>query len=308
MIVVFGSINLDLVTRVGRFPRAGETIEGSSFGIYAGGKGANQALAAARAGATVRLFGAVGRDGFAEPALAWLAAGGVDLAGVLRVDGATGCATILVDDAGENCIAVVAGANALADPGAVPDSALGPSTLLVLQQEVPPQANAALLARARSLGARAMLNAAPAGELDPRLLGLLDVLIVNEGEASILSRVLGWPTEPEGFASAAIELHAALSVVVTLGAQGALAADHRGLWRAAAAAVEVVDTTGAGDAFVGALAAAIERGDEIGAALRFGVAAGSLACTKAGAQTALPSREAVEAALPSVTVARAVAW
>jgi ribokinase len=308
MIIVFGSINLDLVTRVDRFPRVGETVVGLSFATYPGGKGANQALAAARAGAAVRLFGAVGDDTFADLALASLAAEDVDLWGVSRVAAATGSAAIMVDAAGENCIAVVAGANSHADPSAVPDAALTGGNWLVLQQEVPASANASLLERAGRLGTRVLLNAAPAREFDPQVLGLLDVLVVNEGEAALLGRRLRWPTEPDRFATAAIELQNALSVVVTLGAQGALAADQRGLWRAAPPAVEVVDTTGAGDAFVGAFAAAIERGGKIGAALRFGVAAGSLACMKSGAQTSLPSREAVEAALPSVTVAQAAAW
>ena len=308
MIVVFGSINLDFVTRVDRFPRLGETVAGRSFVTHPGGKGANQALAAARAGAAVRLFGAVGDDAFADLALERLGEEDVDLWGVARVKAATGSATIMVDAVGENCIAVVPGANARADPSAVPDAALTGGNWLVLQQEVPASANASLLQRAGRFGTRVLLNAAPAGEFDPQVLGLLDVLVVNEGEAAILGGVLGWPTEPERFARAAIQSHDGLSVVVTLGAHGALAADRRGLWRATAPAIEVIDTTGAGDAFVGAFAAATEHGDELGAALRFGVAAGSLACMKAGAQAALPSREAVRAALPSVTVARASAW
>jgi ribokinase len=149
MIVVFGSINLDLVTKVPRFPAPGETVGGGSFATYPGGKGANQALAAARAGASVRMYGAVGRDAFAEPALALLSKGGVDLAGVARVAAPTGCATIMVDALGENCIAVAAGANTFADPDAVPDGALGSGTTLILQHEVSGEANAALIARMR---------------------------------------------------------------------------------------------------------------------------------------------------------------
>src|SRR5439155_5459724 len=140
MIVVFGSINLDLVTRVARFPAPGETIGGASFATHPGGKGANQALAAARAGASVRMYGAVGRDVFAEPALALLAEGGVDLQGVARVAAPTGCATVLVDARGENCIAVSPGANALADPNAVPDDVLGSEAIVILQHEVSAEA------------------------------------------------------------------------------------------------------------------------------------------------------------------------
>src|SRR5256885_1270143 len=146
MVIVFGSINLDLVTRVGRFPAPGETIGAESFATYPGGKGANQALAAARAGASVRLYGAVGTDAFADSPLALLAVGGVDLHGVVRAAAQTGTATILVDADGENCIAVAAGANTLADPETVPDSVLTRGTVLVLQHEVPDQADAVLIA------------------------------------------------------------------------------------------------------------------------------------------------------------------
>ena len=137
MVVVFGSINLDLVARVARLPRPGETLAGSSFATSPGGKGANQALAARRAGAVVALFGAVGRDAFAAPALALLDEAGIDLAGVRATDAATGVALIHVDDAGQNAITVVPGANALARAADVPDAVLGPATMLMLQFETP---------------------------------------------------------------------------------------------------------------------------------------------------------------------------
>ena len=302
MIIVFGSINLDLVTRVERFPKPGETIAGSSFAIYPGGKGANQALAASRAGARVRMIGAVGRDAFADPALELLAAGGVDVSGIARVDGATGCATIMVDEAGENCIALVAGANAHLDPASVADEELTPTTLLVLQQEVSARANATLLERAHRLGARILLNAAPARPVSRDVVAQLDFLVVNELEAVTLGGAFGWPLEAEPFARAAVGSHAALTIVVTLGAQGALAVNREQMWRVHAPAVDVVDTTAAGDAFVGAFAASLKRGNELSHALRFGVAAGSLACTAHGAQSALPDRAAIDALLPSVTL------
>ena len=301
MIVVFGSINLDLVTRVDRFPAPGETIAGLSFAMHAGGKGANQALAAARAGARVRIYGAVGRDEFAASALAPLAAGGVDLAGVARLDAPTGCATILVDRRGENCIAVVAGANAGADPHAVPDSALGRDAVLVLQQELPTAANASLLQRAHRLGARTLLNAAPSRLLSLDLLRLLDVLVVNESEATAIAGAAGWPVKPEAFVRAAVSAYPTLSVVVTLGAKGAVARDGNALWRVAAPKVQVIDTTGAGDAFVGCLAAALDRVEDFVDALRMATAAGSLACTGAGAQSALPGRAAIASLLPAIT-------
>jgi ribokinase len=287
MIIVFGSINLDLVTRVARFPAPGETVGDASFATYPGGKGANQALAAARAGASVRMYGAVGRDAFAEPALALLLAGGVDLGGVARVAAPTGCATILVDAHGENCIAVASGANALADSNAVPDSVLTPQTVVVLQHEVPARANAGLIVRARRLGARVVLNAAPARPLPIELLRQVDVLVVNEAEApAAVPPVADVPK---------------LAVAITLGEQGAMLRFDGTTLSAPAPEVGVVDTTGAGDAFVGALAAALDDGAKLADALRFGVAAGALACTMPGAQPALPRREAIIAALRFVT-------
>jgi ribokinase len=302
MVIVFGSINLDLVTRVARFPAPGETIGAESFATYPGGKGANQALAAARAGAAVRMYGAVGTDTFADAALALLAAGGVDLEGVKRAAAPTGCATILVDGHGENCIAVASGANALADPEAVPDSVLAPGTVVVLQHEVPAHANAVLIARAHRAGARIILNAAPARPLPIELLRQIDVLVVNETEAAALAAQHGWRVTAHAFATAAIAVTLpTFAVVVTLGKAGALAASGTDTIRVHAPDVEAVDTTGAGDAFVGALAAAIDARAPLPDALRAAVVAGSLACTAAGAQPALPRREAIATASRLVT-------
>jgi len=301
MVIVFGSINLDLVCRVARFPVPGETISGSSFSTFPGGKGANQALAAARAGASVRLFGAIGNDAFAPAATALLVSGGVDIQGVAKVDAPTGCATILVDDLGENCIVVVAGANAMADPRTVPDAALTAQTVLVLQQEVDGAANTALIARTRRAGARIILNAAPAHPISRELLRAIDMLVVNESEASALATVLGWTATPRAFASSATNAAPGLAVILTLGAAGALWVSAAQTLRTTAPEVHVVDTTGAGDAFVGTLAAAIDAGAPPAVALRRAVAAGSLACTAHGAQPALPDRAAVDALLPTVT-------
>jgi ribokinase len=303
MVLVFGSINLDLVCRVARFPSPGETVAGSSFSMFPGGKGANQALAAARAGAgtSVRMFGAVGNDVFASAATATLIADGVDVAGVATVDLPTGCATVLVDDEGENCIVVVAGANAKADPSAIADAVLTSTTLVVLQQEVDLAANASLIARAHRAGARVVLNAAPAHPLALDLLRQIDILIVNEAEASTLGRGLGWGTAPREFALSATTAAPGLAVALTLGAAGALWIAAGTAVRVAAPMVRVLDTTGAGDAFVGALVAALDTGARPVIAMRRAVAAGSLACTVHGAQAALPDRAAIDALLPSVT-------
>jgi ribokinase len=302
MVVVFGSINLDLVTRVARFPTPGETLAAESFAMYPGGKGANQALAATRAGSTVRLFGAVGRDALADPALELLRAGGVDLGGVARVAERTGCATILVDAHGENCIVVAAGANAHADPETVPDAALTSTTILVLQHEVPEPANAALIARARRLGARIVLNAAPARPLAIELLRQVDVLVVNETEAAALAAAHGWPTGAAEFANSAAAISPRLAIGVTLGSKGAIVGVDGGLFSATPPRLEVVDATGAGDAFVGVLAAELDRGSTLRDALGCAVAAGTLACTIAGAQPSLPDRAVIDAWLPFVSV------
>ena len=300
MVVVFGSINLDLVSRVERFPAPGETLTGSAFATFPGGKGANQALAAARAGADVSLYGAVGRDLFADRALELLAAGNVDLAGVARVDDATGCASILVDAQGENCIVVVPGANALADPICVPEEILAPETVVVLQREVPAAANEALIRRARHKGSRIVLNAAPARPLSMEVLRMVDVLIVNQDEAAALASQLGWPGAAEAFARATGRA-GTIAAIVTLGDQGAVCQFGDETHYVTAPAVSVVDTTGAGDAFVGALAAALDAGCALPDAPRRAVAAGTLACTSRGAQPSLPYRSAIEALLPSVT-------
>ena len=287
MIIVFGSINLDLVARVARLPLPGETIAGSAFEALPGGKGANQALAARRAGAEVAMAGAVGNDSFAEKALAGLVAASVDLAWVRRIAARTGVALIHVDDSGQNAITVVSGANAMAEGAVVPDAALGPGTTVVLQLEVPVAQVGKIAARARRGGARVVLNAAPALALPLALLAALDVLVVNAIEAASLADALDLPRAPEAFAAGA-HRRFGVSVVVTLGPRGVIAAVDRSLLSAGAPAVDVVDTTGAGDAFVGVLAAALDRGTDWTAAIAEGIAAGSLACTASGAQPALP--------------------
>ena len=301
MVVVFGSINLDLVTRAARLPSPGETVTGSGFASYPGGKGANQALAAARAGAAVRLYGAVGRDLGADSALALLRAGHVDVDGVHVVAAPTGCATILVDDAGENAIVVVPGANGEVDAALVPDDVLTPCATLLLQNEIPASANLALIKRATQSGARIMLNAAPARTLAKDTLAAIDTLIVNQTEAAALGQALHWPQDAAAFAAAAAAEIDGLEVVVTLGGAGALSTRGHDEIRVMAPPVAVVDTTGAGDAFVGAYAAALDAGDDRALALRTASAAGSLACTMHGAQPALPLRAAIDALLLSVT-------
>jgi len=292
MIVVFGSINVDLVAQVARMPAPGETLAGHAFAMAPGGKGANQALAASRAGAMVALYGAVGRDAFGSNALANLEASGVDLSGVVATDTPTGVALIHVDARGENAITVIAGANGDARATQVPDAALDPGNTLLLQLEVPASEVMLLARRARDLGARVLLNAAPAAEASDDLLRLVDILLVNETEAAGIGAALGLPTAPDPFARA-VSARYPCAVVVSLGPRGAMAVRGDEHLVIAAPPTAVVDTTGAGDALVGAFAAALDRRATLRQALAEGVAAGSLACAGRGAQAALPDRSAI---------------
>ena len=293
--IVFGSINLDLVFPLDRLPGPGETLLGPAARIEPGGKGANQAVAAARDGARVLMAGAVGRDALAEGALAGLVAAGVDLRRVARVDAATGCASVCTDARGLNQIAVGAGANLLARAGQVEDAALGPGATLLAQMETDPAETAALIRRARARGARVVLNLAPARPLDADALRAVDLLVVNESEAAWLAGHLGAAADAAGLRAAL-----GVGVVRTLGAEGAEYAaigPGGGEGRVPARPVRVVDSTAAGDCFTGVMAAALERGAPLrGALLRASVAAG-LCCTRAGSQGSLPTAAEVDAAL-----------
>ncbi len=294
MIIVFGSINLDLVATVERLPNAGETLTARSFATSPGGKGANQALAARRAGSSVAMMGAVGRDAFADPAVALLRVDGVDVSGVQAVDAPTGVALIHVDARGENAITVVAGANARTLADWVSDTALDASTIIVMQFEVPLREVDALARRAHAAGSRVILNAAPAQALSADLLGQIDVLIVNETEAETISGALDLAAAPMQFVGQ-YRTRFGRDAIVSLGPRGLVASAPTGTITIAAPTVTVVDTVGAGDALVGALAAALDRGTPWMRALREAIAAGSLACTQGGAQPSLPQRHAIAA-------------
>ena len=293
MIVVFGSINIDLVTRAERIPGPGETVLGGDYVTIPGGKGANQALAARRAGASVKMVGAFGADDFAKTALSLLRADGVDLSFSRETAKPTGAAFITVDTKGENAIVLAAGANALARAAQLESVAFGAGDLLLLQREVPiPEIEAAAtLARAR--GAKVALNAAPAGAVSPALMQALDYLIVNEHEVEIVGAALGLSGNPIEIARD-INANHGLVTLVTLGAVGGVAFKGSEEFHFSAPSVTVVDTTAAGDAFVGAFAAALDAGVTFGVALQRGLAAGSLACTKAGAQPSLPYAPEIE--------------
>jgi ribokinase len=288
MIVVFGSINIDLVTPVERLPGPGETVLGPGYALHPGGKGANQALAARRAGADVVLVGATGRDRFSDTALALLTADGVDLDHVAQVDQPTGAAFIATDREGANQIIVAAGANAAVRPDALRQLELAAEDILLLQREVPEEACLEAARAMKRAGGRVILNLAPAEAPSAALLDQLDMLIVNEHEAMVLAQALGWPEHDPDAIARRLDGERRIATIATLGAAGVVAWIDGARHRFEAPQVAVVDTVAAGDSFAGAFAAALAAGKEMGAALRDGLAAGSLACTRRGAQPSIP--------------------
>lgn len=292
MIIVLGSINIDMVFQVDELPRPGETVIAGSYETLNGGKGANQALAAARSGLKVMLVGCVGNDATTTRMLRFLRRDGVAVSGVgKREDVPTGCAVIHVDDKGENQIVVASGANRCVETGQIPDEVLYEGNVLLSQMELPLEVVKDVMRRGRQGGATTILNYAPARSYDEELLSYVDYLIVNEVEIAQIAKSAGFDEAmpPQDMARHLAEKHGG-TYVVTLGAKGALAAQPDGqVFMADALAVEdVVDRTGAGDAFCGLFAACIHAGMDVADALRWGCAAGSLTCTKKGAQSACP--------------------
>jgi ribokinase len=280
-VCVVGSANLDLVATAARAPAPGETVLGHSYAEHAGGKGLNQAVAAARSGANTAFVGALGADEAGARLQHVLESDGIDHAGVDILDGVpTGRALITVGDDGENSIVVVPGANAAVVVGSIPDA------LVVLAQlEIPLDAVADAFRLARSAGATTVLNPAPAAELPDVLLSLTDIVIPNQHELSLLG------------GSEHLLRRGPRAVIVTLGREGAMWFSATGSTEIPPLPVEPVDTTGAGDAFCGAFCARLAAGDPIGTALSWAAVAGALATTVAGAVPSLPHTAAIQAAL-----------
>ncbi len=305
MIVVFGSLNVDFVMSVRRLPQPGETVIGGDYFLVPGGKGANQALAAARAGgARVAMVGQVGQDEWGEFAVKLLAEAGVDLSCLGRAEKATGCASIWVDEHGENAITVASGANFEARAAQVPDSWLGPDTWLVLQMEVTPQENWALVERASARGAKIVLNVAPAAPVPAQALAGVDVLIVNRVEAAMIAGAAGSASEDPAVVARELARQYQLTCITTLGAQGVIAHGPDGGWAADPLAVEAVDTTGAGDNFTGALAASLQGGARLPEALRRASVAAGICCTVRGTQSSFPRAEQIDLRLGELPPAR----
>ena len=287
-IVVVGSVNLDLVVTVPALPRAGETVLADGYHEFVGGKGGNQAVAAARLGRRVAFVGHVGSDEAGTTVRSALASEGVDVASLTPVEGPTGRAFVHVDESAENQIIVVGGANAVLTADVVSAaSALSDAVVVVAQLEVP--LDAVLEAGRRTSGVF-VLNPAPAQSLSSELLSLVDVLVVNEGEFEV---VTGSPVSPDALVAPSLPDR----VVVTLGGRGALVRDGSTVVSVEAPQVDVVDTTGAGDTFVGALADALARQVPFADAARWAVGAASLSTQALGATSGMPRAEEVSALL-----------
>lgn len=289
-VVVVGSINADLMVTVARHPAPGETLPGSGGQISPGGKGANQALAAARVGASVTLLGAVGTDAYADEALRLLH-DSVDLTGVKQVDGVTGLAIVAVDNAGENSIIVIFGANAEVDGDYIESHSqtIRSASVVVIQGEIPAESNAVVCALLTDSDTRIILNLAPVIAMSADVIRAANPLVVNEHEGALTLEQLCGETDARTPAKISAALYAAgvKSVVMTLGAQGALVTTELGQQSVPSPAVDVVDTTGAGDAFVGALAAHLVAHPQASLyqAAAFACTVGARACTGHGAQS-----------------------
>lgn len=292
MIIVFGSITVDLITPVKALPRVGETVLGGDYAIIPGGKGANQALAAALGaapGQSVAMIGTIGPDAWGPVSLEHLRKAGVDLTLVGTGKRHTACGFISVDADGQTLITVSPGANmeTRADALANLRTPLKPSDWLMLQMEVPLEENWRALKAAKAAGARTVLNLAPAMPIDDAILAALDILIVNQPEAQFISDRLSLATNNPLDIARTLATRFSLTCVATLGEEGSLAVEPTGqAWRVGRPNVTVIDTTGAGDAYTGYLIAALDRATPLPEAMGFASTAASLSCETRGAQTA----------------------
>ncbi|NWG17632.1 MAG: ribokinase [Chloroflexi bacterium] len=286
-IAVLGSLHLDILVNAPSRPRTGETLAGSRWWLQAGGKGGNQAAQAARLGGDVYMIGRVGQDDFADKLLRSLTQAGVHTDYVfVDTTAGSGMSVAIIEESGDYSAVIVSGVNKQIDTSDLEraSSILSSATCLVLQNEIPLETNWAAARQAREAGVRVLLNAAPAYPMQPDHLALVDVLVVNEIEAEMLS---GHPLQKPADARAAAEalLRQVNTVIITLGGSGAWAADRSGAsFHVPGFRVPVVDTHGAGDAFIGALAVRLSLGDTLGEAVRYANAAGALTCMVAGPQ------------------------
>jgi ribokinase len=301
-VLVAGSINMDIVATAARFPAVGETVSGSDVRFFPGGKGANQAVAAAKSGAPTALIGRLGEDAFAQELKDFLTGQGVDLRHVAVTAGAsTGVALITVHDA-DNTIVVIPGANGLVTPADVGVPAINAGDVLVSQFEIPLATIAAFFSRGRAAGARTILNPAPMVAFDPALLDLVDILVLNETELGMLAHItVGDADPPDRIAEVARSVRRDDQVIcVTLGRRGAVALVEGDMIVIPARVVTAVDTTGAGDCFVGALAARLSAGVALRDALTYANVAASICVQRHGAGPSMPTAGEVTAATRAI--------
>ncbi|NOY99552.1 MAG: ribokinase [Chloroflexi bacterium] len=306
-IVVVGSLNMDLVVRAARMPDAGETITGKEFHLIPGGKGANQAVAAARMGVATSLVGRIGQDVFGQALLDSLATSQVDVTQILALESvSTGTATVLVDAQGENRIIVVPGANACLQPDDVTDieGLIENASAIVMQFEIPIETILRIAEIAHRNGVKVIINPAPARIIPAELYACTDVLILNESEASFLASVAIKELTDAFLASEKLLMKGAKTVILTLGKRGAILTSPNERFHVPAIPVKVVDTTAAGDSFVGGFAACLVLGYALETALRYAVCDGCLAVTKLGAQLSIPDKDAVIDVLPKSRIIR----
>jgi len=305
-IVVVGSANTDMVVQVVHLPVQGETVLGGKFVMARGGKGANQAVAAARLGAQVTFVARLGRDAFGQEAAAAYQADGINTDYIAWDDQVpSGVALIMVNEAGQNIIAVAPGANGQLAPDDVmaAERVIREADGVLLQLEIPLETVSTAVKLARRYGVRVIVNPAPATQLLDELLKSVDILTPNEGEVTVLTG--GYSTSHTLDAASLLYHHSGVqTLVVTLGAEGALVIDHGRKITVPGFAVKPVDTTGAGDAFNGALAVALARGEQLVEAVRYANAVGALTVTRLGAQSSLPTEEQVRQFLSTSVTSR----
>lgn len=300
-LIVIGSLNMDIVSRIQQFAKAGETIHSSHLAYFPGGKGANQAVAAARFGADCVMIGAVGSDSFADQLIEQLQQSGVHTEHVLRMEGASGTAFIMVNEAGENIIVVSEGSNGKLTPQAVDKHVpWGQAYAVLLQNEIPWETTCHIIARAKQANVPVWLNPAPARPIPTELWRDIDTFIMNETETALITGLPVHDAESAKAAAKQLIKQGAKQIIVTLGEQGCIYTNADGLYIPLEAYnVHAMDTTAAGDTFIGVYAAARLNGEDIEAALTYAVAASALAVTKHGAQNSIPTKQQVEAFIAS---------
>lgn len=306
MIIVFGSNVLDLFFQQADLPPHDNALFIDSHNEEPGGKGANQAVAAAKAGAEVHFYGALGDGGHGRQMFKNLSNYGIDVTGIQFVDTPSGLATIFVDETdGTHRIVVSQGANLLAKQSKVSDKVLDKNSIVLVQGELPITETIALVKRAKAKGARTVMNFAPATQpLTEDFLRDLDIIILNEHEANALGKMVGIDADDKVAFACAVYEKFRLTTIVTLGPDGCIAADESTIYTANPLKIKAVDTVGAGDAFCGYFCAALEKGLKFEEALQWASVAGSLACTQVGAQTALPEKDEVMKRIPEINVAK----